>query len=73
MLISETLSVLSDTELDAVAGGVAAGYSYSNTVLNIVELSVGNVVANNHSSIGFNVITSAYGGSVGGGGRGHKH
>lgn len=74
MLTTEMLPVLSDEEVMAVSGGRGGSNTSSNTVINIIEISVGELVATGHGKIVFNVAAAAYGGGGGGGElRGHGH
>ncbi len=62
------LSVLSDRELDIVAGGGHRGVTNANTVVQIVSISIGQIVAD-HGTVILAVFTNGNGGNGGGGGR----
>ena len=56
MTTQPTLYLLHDSELDAVTGGKHKAASTGGTVVGIVEVSIGEIVATGHSSITLNIV-----------------
>ncbi|MBS0638417.1 MAG: hypothetical protein U1E70_24720 [Acetobacteraceae bacterium] len=61
-----SLSILSETEIDAVSGGRHGGMTSTsaNTVINIVSVSIGEIIATGNGPVILAINTNAAGGGM---------